>query len=121
MIFIFGGKFQGKEDFALTLGAKENIVGPKEMETIIWEIVGIFEEAADSPAEGASVLDALMEKELPKLWDKVLIMEDISQGLVPMDPKERAYREASGRLMTRLAKAADEVYRVFCGIPTRLK
>lgn len=53
--------------------------------------------------------------------DKVLIMTDVSQGIVPMDPELRAFREMNGRLMLRLAAEASEVHRVFCGIGKRVK
>ncbi|MBO4725604.1 MAG: bifunctional adenosylcobinamide kinase/adenosylcobinamide-phosphate guanylyltransferase [Firmicutes bacterium] len=52
---------------------------------------------------------------------RILIIEDISQGIVPIDTKERAWREANGRVMALLAKEATSVTRVFCGIPQQLK
>ncbi len=53
--------------------------------------------------------------------DRIVIIEDISQGVVPIDTKERAWREANGRVMAYLAGEAETVTRVFCGIPQRLK
>jgi adenosyl cobinamide kinase/adenosyl cobinamide phosphate guanylyltransferase len=38
-----------------------------------------------------------------------------------MEAGQRAYREACGRAMIRLARESEEVYRGFCGIGTRLK
>lgn len=51
----------------------------------------------------------------------LVIMDDISQGIVPLDPLDRAYREANGRAMVALSMEASEVYRIFCGIPSRIK
>ena len=51
----------------------------------------------------------------------VVLMTEVGSGLVPVDPDERAAREAAGRLSCLLAKEADEVYRVLCGIAKRLK
>ena len=51
----------------------------------------------------------------------IVIMNDVSQGLVPMDADERAFREANGRALIKLAEAADRVYRVFLGIENRIK
>ena len=48
-------------------------------------------------------------------------MTDVSQGIVPMDPALRVFREMNGRLMLRLAAEASEVHRVFCGIGKRVK
>ena len=51
----------------------------------------------------------------------IVIMNDVSQGLVPMDADDRSFREANGRALIRLAESATNVYRVFCGIPSRIK
>ena len=56
-----------------------------------------------------------------ELRDKILMINDISQGVVPVDPVLRAWREAAGRAALMLAAEADEVYRVFCGLAERLK
>lgn len=53
--------------------------------------------------------------------NKILIAADVSQGLVPMDARERAYREMNGRTLLYLAKEAEQVHRVFCGLGQRLK
>ena len=52
---------------------------------------------------------------------KVIIMDDIFCGVVPADPEIRAWRELCGRSLTALAAGADEVTRLFCGIPKRIK
>ena len=51
----------------------------------------------------------------------VLICRDISAGIVPMDPEQRAWREAVGRYLSALAAQADTVTRVFCGLSQQLK
>ncbi len=48
-------------------------------------------------------------------------MDDVSQGVVPIDTDRRAWREDVGRTMLWLAKEADEVHRVFCGLGQRIK
>ena len=61
-------------------------------------------------------------KEHPEIWEgRIVIIEDISQGVVPIDTKERAWREANGRVMAYLAGKAETVTRIFCGIPQVLK
>jgi len=42
-------------------------------------------------------------------------------GVVPVDKREREYREYTGRLMTELAEDADEVVQVLCGLGRRIK
>ncbi|MCL2422025.1 MAG: bifunctional adenosylcobinamide kinase/adenosylcobinamide-phosphate guanylyltransferase [Defluviitaleaceae bacterium] len=53
--------------------------------------------------------------------DAIVICNDIFCGVVPIDPIMRAWREAVGRAMVKLNLQAQEVVRVFCGIPTKLK
>lgn len=51
----------------------------------------------------------------------IVLLTEVGSGLVPVDPEDRASRETAGRFGVLLAERADEVYRVFCGIPKRLK
>ena len=51
----------------------------------------------------------------------VVMAVEVGGGVVPIDPAERAAREAAGRLACLLAQRAETVVRVFCGIPTVLK
>ena len=53
--------------------------------------------------------------------DCVIICDEIGNGIVPMDPFERTYRENTGRLLIELAKKAEEVERVICGIGQKIK
>ena len=53
--------------------------------------------------------------------DAILIADDISCGIVPVDAEERAWREKTGRYLTRLAEKAVHVTRIFCGLPEELK
>jgi adenosylcobinamide kinase/adenosylcobinamide-phosphate guanylyltransferase len=53
--------------------------------------------------------------------DEIIIFEDIFCGVVPADPESRKTREEKAKELTELAKSADAVYRVFCGIGTKIK
>lgn len=55
------------------------------------------------------------------LSDKILLCEDIACGVVPIDPEQRAWREAVGRMNAMLAARAERVTRIFCGLPMELK
>jgi adenosyl cobinamide kinase/adenosyl cobinamide phosphate guanylyltransferase len=69
---------------------------------------------------GLDVQDVL-NASLPKLKNKILIVDDIMSGVVPLDAQARAWREATGRGLGLLVKHANQVVRVFCGIGTRIK
>ncbi len=53
--------------------------------------------------------------------DSIVISDEIGNGIVPIDGFEREYRERTGRILVKLAKQADEVVRVICGIGQRIK
>ena len=51
----------------------------------------------------------------------ILICDEVGCGVVPVEPAQRARREAVGRLCCRLAERAERVERIFCGLPMVLK
>lgn len=64
---------------------------------------------------------AFWQKNRAALADKILLCDDISSGVVPVSAELRAWREANGRALSYLCAEADAVYRLFCGIETKLK
>lgn len=53
--------------------------------------------------------------------DIIIIMDEIGNGIIPLEKEERLYREAVGRAGCRLAEQAGQVVRVVCGIGTVIK
>ncbi|MBD5453521.1 MAG: hypothetical protein HDR30_04215 [Lachnospiraceae bacterium] len=51
----------------------------------------------------------------------IIICDEIGNGIVPLDKFEREYRECVGRILIELAKKAEEVERVLCGIGQKIK
>lgn len=147
MILIFGGAYQGKLDYAKKNFKIETVcdcsdgAAPDFAADAIYGIDGFVKRYAtrgykaltekhpekqakqQSPGSDQSPLEAAdWFDERREAWrDKILIMTDVSQGIVPMEPELRAFREMNGRLMLRLAAEADEVHRVFCGMGKRVK
>ena len=72
-------------------------------------------------ASGGKAPKQLTEAILDKNRDLIIVCDEIGCGLVPVDAFEREYRESVGRICTELAKNADEVYRVTCGIGNRIR
>ena len=58
---------------------------------------------------------------LKKNYGAVVVSEEVGYGLVPVDAFEREYREAVGRICTKLASGSHKVTRVICGIGTVIK
>ena len=125
MILIFCGSYQGKLDYALETFdiAPDDVFRCTRDGTLNPEktvICGLEDFVYSCTVRGTEARDALASM-VPQLRDKILIADDISQGLVPMDATDRAYREMMGRTLIWLAREADSVYRVFCGLGQQLK
>ena len=123
MNLVFGGAYQGKTEYAKRTWNVETVCDVSDGS------VPDFTKSMITGLEGF-VLECVKKGEDPKeffmkhraQWeDKILIVTDISQGIVPVDEDLRAAREANGRLMLYLAGEAEQVHRVFCGIGKRLK
>lgn len=98
MILIIGGRGAGKREFAReTLGCD-----PKDTLPALHE------------------LDPLPPLE-ELLGYEAVICDEVGCGVVPLERADRERREAIGRLCCQLAKQAQAVYRLQCGLSMRLK
>ena len=124
MILIFGGAYQGKLEYA-----KENWnISDDDIFTCMEKLeldpdkkvyYGLEKFIYACVLEGKETKDLISQ--IDDVNGKVFIVNDISQGVVPIEADRRAWREAVGRTMLWLGKNADEVHRVFCGLGQRLK
>ena len=124
MIVIFGGVYQGKLDYALER------FGLSEADVFHCEGAGTLMPSAAICNEIDKWILALLQDGLDvaaaikqfteKNPDAIVICNDISSGVVPIDPLMRAWRESVGGAMITLCKQAKEVVRVFCGIATSI-
>lgn len=125
MVLIFGGAYQGKVEFALEKFdlSEKDVFNCTDLEDIDYSakvINNLDQRILGFVREGVEAKEVL-SLNIEKLKDKVIIVNDISQGVVPMEKELRAWREMVGRAMLYLSKEADEVYRVFCGIGQQIK
>lgn len=126
MIVIFGGAYQGKHTFAT------DRFSIKEEE---WQTCTADTAALDFSKRAVDRLHLFLlnltrrnilpeehiTEHLQELQDKIILCDDISRGIVPIEKDLRAWRESTGRTLNLLCQKADEVYQLFCGIPTKLK
>ena len=124
MKMIIGGAFQGKAALAEKRYPGLNWVSGEETD---WEAL--------KSAEGILNFHAFIRKEMQKEKDVselaeqlircnpdvILVSEEVGYGVVPIDAFDRAYREAVGRICTKLAAYSSEVTRVVCGIGMVIK
>ena len=126
MVLITGGAYQGKVDYAIekfNLSRKDiytcsrDVVEMPDGMPIINNVEELVRACLNNGRDPLKYLAARKSR-----WSKsVMIVNDISCGLVPMDPGDRAYREAVGKVTVYLAQEALAVVRVFAGIGKRLK
>lgn len=124
MILIFGGAYQGKLDFAAEkYGVPEKDVFSVEGENLDFSkkiLCGLENFTHVCAREGTDPVEAFRGNR--EAWrDKILIIQDMSSGVVPLSAQTRAWRQENGRLCQYLAREAEEVYRVFCGLGQRIK
>ena len=116
MILLIGGAGQGKLAYVLEktgLGPESVAYDPVSARTEpIFDGLAAWVRA--HPGEG---LGDLLEAN-PGV---VILCDEVGCGVVPVDPAERAWREAVGRLCCALAERARGVERVFCGLGMVLK
>ena len=119
MELIIGGAYQGKLEYALnkySLSQEDvcdcrNSSQPDFSKKIIYHFEAYVLTCMRS---GKNPLDGLSD-------DSIIISDDISCGVVPIDAEIRAWREECGRALTAIAARSTSVTRIFCGLPAVLK
>ena len=111
MILIVGGTSSGKATYARKLAARygwsENDM-TLDVEELLWT------QGDRTPPATRALLEQLATK-------RIVTCAEVGSGVVPLDRKERAWREAVGRMTCELAERATTVVRMVCGIPVVLK
>lgn len=127
MILVIGGNSQGKLAYGLSLLAdetgREQIADGRScgledglLAPVLHHFHALVKRMLEQGEDPSRFVDRLLE-ENPEV---LIVTDEIGNGIVPLDPMERQWRETTGRLCCRLAKESKEVHRVFCGIGTRL-
>lgn len=124
MILIIGGAYQGKLDFA-----KEAFcLTPEDIFTCTGTEIDFSKRCVNGLEEfcyaciGQNIdpMEYIQSHQVD--WrDSILICNDLSSGVVPIDPVQRQWRHTTGRLCQYLAGEASQVSRIFCGLEQRLK
>ncbi len=124
MHLVIGGAYQGKLRYAMEhFGVTPELVFDCSEDGIDFDapcIVHGERYALTCVREGREASDDFRAQR--ERWrNAVILCDDISCGVVPIDPEMRAWREASGRLVNYLAGEAESVTRLFCSIPQVIK
>ena len=132
MILITGGAYQGKlawacRKWALDPAGPEVWNGsegmPSESDWSHIRVVNGLHQIIRNILDDEQALALLKEKLLavPDASGRIVLTDELGCGLVPISAEERKWRETTGRFCEALAKEADEVYRVSCGLAQKLR
>ena len=124
MELIVGGAYQGKTEYARRLFPDISWADGEDCSfEELCQCQGILKfhhylERRMAAGESVADLAEILYQENPEL---VIVTDEIGCGIVPMDAGERAWREAVGRGLCRIAQASERVTRVCCGIGVVIK
>ncbi len=125
MELIIGGAYSGKLTYAKReYGIDESevldlaLLWPDGAARAIRHLEAYTKRCAESGMSAEEVLRALEPHSTAPM---LIISREIGSGIVPMDKTERYWRELHGQVLAALAKKADRVTRLFCGIGEVLK
>lgn len=126
MKLVIGGAYQGKRAYAsrvYRIEEKDWIDGASCLREEIFSCAGIyhFHQFIRRQMDAGENIQTLAQELVENNPDLVVVSDEVGYGIVPMDAKERDWRERCGRVCTDLAKEALEVVRVCCGIGQRIK
>ena len=125
MRFIFGGKGQGKLEYAKQFYSGEPVVCDLKDrgldDALSGDILVNVQDAVRAVLLAGENPTDYFRVRLDKLGDKTLVGDEIGCGVVPADPREREWRDQTGWVYQLLASKADRVDRVFAGIGQTLK
>lgn len=108
MKLYIGGAYQGQE----ALARRENPGA---------ELFPAFHETLWQAMQETGDPGAYVEAFIAAHPKAVVVADEIGCGIVPLDPGDRAWREAVGRGLCRIAQASERVTRVYCGIGMVIK
>lgn len=124
MELIVGGAFQGQLDYARQLFPKLQWLDGKSCsyeELCSCEGVFDFQEYIRRAMGEGQDVGELAQTLIRENSGMILVSDEVGYGVVPMEAFDRKYREAVGRICTRLAAYSRRVHRVVCGVGTVIK
>lgn len=125
MIFVIGGAFQGKTEFVMEqfhISGQDFMEGEScELDKIYnAKVINHFECLIKRLMQAEEESNQVIDKLINKNKNCIVISTEIGSGLVPIDKFERDYRENVGRMCCKIAKNSSSIFRVQCGIATKI-
>ncbi len=115
MVIVVGGYASGKRTYVKSLGYADADMsdGVLDERPVLLNLQNLIA-AASNDVQPEALAQSVADKE-------VVACCEVGNGIVPLDPDERAWREQVGRTLNILSERADSVVRMVCGIPVTLK
>lgn len=113
MVLILGGLGAGKKSYLRSLGFTDAQMS-NDPDADVPVLIDLEAAVRTDPASSETLFGKCLKKAF-------VVCREVGSGVIPLDPNERAWREATGRLCCALAKEATAVVRVVSGIPVVLK
>ena len=115
MVIVVGGYASGKRTYVKSLGYEDVDMsdGVLDERPVLLNLQDLIA-AASGDVQPEALAQSVADKE-------VVTCCEVGNGIVPLDPGERAWREQVGRTLNILSERADRVVRMVCGIPVALK
>lgn len=124
MVLIIGGAYQGKLDFAKSaFGLTQDDIFTCTGGEIDFSrrCINHVEEFVLWCIRSGEDAVEFFQSHREQWQDSILICEDLSAGVVPMEAQMRAWRQMNGLVCRYLSGEASRVSRLFCGLEERLK
>ena len=115
MVIVVGGYASGKRTYVKSLGYEDVDMsdGVLDERPVLLNLQDLIA-AASGDVQPEALAQSVAVKE-------VVTCCEVGNGIVPLNPGERAWREQVGRTLNILSERADRVVRMVCGIPVTLK
>jgi adenosylcobinamide kinase / adenosylcobinamide-phosphate guanylyltransferase len=117
MLLIVGAEGAGKRELARSRGYED-----KDIADGVWNespvLMHLEKMVFDAVYSGEYDRDAWLLRLKAK---DIVICNEVGSGVIPIAREQRLAREETGRICTLLARDADTVVRMVCGIPMVLK
>ncbi len=124
MELIVGGAYQGKWEYAKKIFPQAAWVSGEDctLEELlqadgVYGFHNFLGRQMDAGEDARRLPDLIMEKNP----DLIIVSNEVGYGVVPIEPRERAFRELVGRVSCDLAARARRVHRVVCSVGTVIK
>ena len=124
MILIYGGAYNGKNEFVKKKYNLENkdlfYCNNSNLDFSYKVIMGLHMFIKDCVLKKIDTLDIIKEN-LDILQDKIIVCDEIGSGIVPLNREDRLWREECGKVLQFLSQNSNKVCRIFFGLEEVLK